>query len=107
MWTGIREPTGSSDWFGIGLIDGHLHLAYNLGSGQVEIVYNVTRIDDGQWHNLDIARYKREASIKVDENITVKGISPGSQSQLNINSGLFLGISNPYIESFGLKFDVF
>jgi hypothetical protein len=92
MWTGKRESTGSSDWFGIGLNDGYLHFAYNLGSGEVNIVYNVTRIDDGQWHQIYITRYKREASVRIDNSIAVKGISPGSQSQLNINSGLFLGI---------------
>ena len=94
FWTGIRESTGFSDWFSIGLSEGFVRLAFDLGSGEVDTIYNVSRIDDGQWHDIDIIRNKREATIRVDNNIPYKAISPGSQIQLNTKSGLFLGIDN-------------
>lgn len=29
-----------------------LHLRYNLGSGEVNIQYNTTRVSDGLWHRI-------------------------------------------------------
>ncbi|CAG2107760.1 unnamed protein product [Medioppia subpectinata] len=91
FWTGVRESTGFSDWFSIGLSEGFVKLGFDLGSGEVETVYNVSRIDDGQWHDIHVLRHQRQASIKVDDNIPYKATSPGSQIQLNTKSGLFLG----------------
>lgn len=30
----------------------YLHLRYNLGSGEVNIEYNTTRVSDGLWHRI-------------------------------------------------------
>lgn len=34
----------------------YLHFRYNLGSGEVNIVYNSTKVSDGLWHRIRILR---------------------------------------------------
>ena len=109
LWTGRRDWSAFTDWFSLGLSGGHLVLAYNLGktvnterpliqstcigSGEVRIDYNSTRIDDGSWHSVEISRQRREASLKVDHYQVHRANSPGFKIQLNTRTGLFLGES--------------
>ena len=50
FWTGEKDMSPSSDYLALGLHRGHVTFSYNLGSGEVVIPFNWTRIDDGQWH---------------------------------------------------------
>jgi hypothetical protein len=99
LWAGDR-PTATkngrnklkaSDYMSVSLKDGLLRYSYNLGSGEVTLFYNLTRVDDGVWHNLRVTRFRREATMVVDSLPAVIGSSPGSQVQLNVINGLFLG----------------
>ena len=56
FWTGEQMMTTSSDYLALGLRDGHVQFGFNLGSGEVIIVYNQTRIDDGKWHKVHAQR---------------------------------------------------
>ena len=47
----------SSDYLAIGVKDGHATLGWNLGSGEIVITYNESRIDDGRWHKIRAQRY--------------------------------------------------
>ena len=56
LWSGEEQMTPSSDYVSIGLRKGHVHFAYNLGSGDVRITFNQTRLDDNKWHKIRIQR---------------------------------------------------
>ena len=49
--------TSSSDYLALGIQNGHVQFGYNLGSGEVVITYNESRIDDGAWHKIRAQRY--------------------------------------------------
>ncbi|XP_015907469.1 pikachurin [Parasteatoda tepidariorum] len=91
LWTGKKDMSASADYLALGLRDGYLHFQYNLGSGEVIIVYNSTKLDDGKWHTVRIIRVEQEGSLTVDKGFTVTGVSPGLLNQLNVNNGLYLG----------------
>ncbi|KAG8201453.1 hypothetical protein JTE90_024323 [Oedothorax gibbosus] len=91
LWSGKKEMTASADYLALGLKEGYLHFQYNLGSGQVMIVYNVTKVDDGKWHTVRATRIEQEGSLIVDNGAIATGSSPGLLNQLNVNNGLYLG----------------
>ena len=45
-----------SDFIAVGLHDGFVHVRYNLGSGEVVIPYNGSRINDHRWHRIHFRR---------------------------------------------------
>ncbi|KAL1114772.1 hypothetical protein AAG570_007596, partial [Ranatra chinensis] len=92
LWTGRIETTiASGDFLAVGIRDGYLHLRYNLGSGEGLIVYNATRVDDGNWHRMKATRNEQEGSLTVDSGDTISSRSPGKLKQLNTNTGLYIG----------------
>lgn len=57
LWTGRNDvKLTSSDFLAVGLKDGYLHLRYNLGSGESLIIFNETRVDDNNWHQIKATR---------------------------------------------------
>jgi len=56
FWVSEEEASPYSDYLAIGLRGGFAHLSYNLGSGEVVITNNHTRIDDNRWHSLRVQR---------------------------------------------------
>ncbi|XP_013773558.1 pikachurin-like [Limulus polyphemus] len=91
MWAGDEEMSSSSDFLALGIKDGYLQLRYNLGSGEVLISHNNSRIDDGKWHSVRALRNEQEGSLVIDDSPTEMGASAGSLKQLNVNNGLYLG----------------
>ena len=57
LWTGEDTMSSSSDYLALGLKDGKVRFGFNLGSGEIIITYNDTRIDDGEWHKIKAHRY--------------------------------------------------
>lgn len=92
FWAGSRQNLDFNNYMGVGLKNGLIKCSFNLGSGRKEIIVNTTRVDDGNWHNLHIIRYKRQVIVKIDKHSSMAGRSPEPRTQLNINSGLYLGI---------------
>ncbi|XP_073999435.1 EGF like, fibronectin type III and laminin G domains protein pikachurin isoform X2 [Rhodnius prolixus] len=92
LWTGRNDvKLTSSDFLAVGLKDGYLHLRYNLGSGESLIIFNETRVDDNNWHQIKATRNEQEGSITVDQGKTVSNRSPGKLKQLNTDTGLYIG----------------
>ncbi|KAK9497576.1 hypothetical protein O3M35_004275 [Rhynocoris fuscipes] len=92
LWTGRNDAKQSlSDFLALGIKDGYLHLRYNLGSGEILIVFNGTRIDDGKFHQIKATRSEQEGSLIVDNGKIISSRSPGKLKQLNTNSGLYIG----------------
>ena len=56
FWAGEAEMSPSSDYLAIGVKDGHVTLGWNLGSGEVIITYNESKINDGRWHKIRAQR---------------------------------------------------
>lgn len=62
LWSGRQsEPQeqqrdSNEDFLALGLDQGYLTLAYNLGSGEATLRYNTTRLDDDLWHRVRAIR---------------------------------------------------
>lgn len=56
FWVGEDTMSPHSDYLAIGLDHGHPILRYNLGSGDMVISYNDSRLDDGKWHKIKVER---------------------------------------------------
>jgi len=57
FWVSDDEMTPYSDYLAIGLRGGFAQVGYNLGSGEVVIASNHSRIDDNHWHTIRIHRF--------------------------------------------------
>ena len=92
LWTGDQNKTSNNhDFMSVCLDQGLLRYTFNLGSGEVILFNNYSRVDDGVWHNLRITRLKREATLRLDSWPVITASSPGNHIQLNVMNGLFLG----------------
>lgn len=58
FWVSEDEvsPTPYSDYLAIGLRDGFVQFGYNLGSGEILLVSNHSRINDTAWHTIRVHR---------------------------------------------------
>lgn len=52
LWSGRHTANEDDDFLSLGIENGYLHLRYNLGSGEVNIKYNSTKVSDGLWHRV-------------------------------------------------------
>jgi hypothetical protein len=87
LWAG----SVTKDYIMIGVRNGLVEFAFNLGSGEASLVYNSTRVDDGLWHRIRATRLDQTASLMVDTGPVITGASPGNLRHLNPGSGLYLG----------------
>ncbi|XP_059609965.1 pikachurin [Phlebotomus argentipes] len=91
LWTGRQSARPDDDFLSLGIEKGFLHLRYNLGSGDVDIKYNFTRVSDGLWHRVRLVRNLQEGSLEVDGGRAAVRKAPGRLRQLNTNTGLYVG----------------
>ncbi|KAK0045472.1 pikachurin [Biomphalaria pfeifferi] len=92
FWSGEDLGQRSSrDFFALGFHARRLQLSFNLGSGEALIIYNETNLYDGQWHFIRVQRSKQDAYLEVDKKEIVEGSSPGSYTNLNTDSTVYLG----------------
>ena len=56
FWVSEEETSPYSDYLAVGLKSGFAQFSYNLGSGEVVIVNNNSRIDDNKWHTIRVER---------------------------------------------------
>ena len=54
------------DLFALELVDGHLFLHLDLGSGPLKVKAPKKRLADGAWHELSVSRAGREGRITID-----------------------------------------
>ncbi|KAH7971490.1 hypothetical protein HPB49_024779 [Dermacentor silvarum] len=80
-----------SDYLSLGLEKGLLTLRFNLGSGEAQLCWNTTRVDDGRWHRAALSRSRQLATLGLDGSSPVAVTSPGRLRQLNVRSGLYIG----------------
>lgn len=83
-------PEERPDFVAIELLDGHVFLLINLGSGPVKVKGSTKRVDDGHWHAIGLKRTGKSGRVTVDES-AVDFIAPGTSSSLDLEGPLFLG----------------
>ena len=55
IWSGDQNKTSNNnDFMSVSLEDGLVKYTYNLGSGEVTLTNNYSRVDDGVWHSLRV-----------------------------------------------------
>ncbi|KAK0089340.1 hypothetical protein PV325_007884 [Microctonus aethiopoides] len=97
LWSGRQsdpqeQKDQNDDFLALGLNQGYLTLAYNLGSGEAVLGYNLTRLDDDLWHRVRAVRNEQWASLVVDSGASVSSSSPGQLRELNTDTGLFIDV---------------
>ncbi|XP_077296865.1 neurexin 1 isoform X2 [Arctopsyche grandis] len=90
--TGVKPPR--SDLFAVELLNGHIYLHVDLGSGGVRVRASRRRVDDSQWHDLTLRRNGRDGKITVD-GASAEFRTPGESNQLELDGPLYLGGLGP------------
>lgn len=79
---------GTRDFLSIELVEGKVHLTFELGSGALTLTSNKT-YNTGTWYRIALQRNKRKGHLSVmaaenpSEREVMEGESPGSASDLN------------------------
>ncbi|KAF9415775.1 hypothetical protein HW555_006676, partial [Spodoptera exigua] len=89
VWSGgARSPP---DFLSLAIENSVLVFRYDLGSGEVVIIANHTKVDDGLWHRARATRNRQAGVLEVDGLGSVGKVSPGKLKQLNTENGLYIG----------------
>lgn len=109
LWSGRQSDSQeqrdeNDDFLALGLDHGYLTLAYNLGSGEAVLRYNLTRLDDDLWHRIRAVRNEQWASLVVDSGTGVSASSPGQLRQLNTDTGLYVGGAPDIVRTTGTRY---
>ncbi|GAB0092873.1 neurexin-1 [Sergentomyia squamirostris] len=92
MNIGSRPPR--SDTFAVELLNGHIYVHVDLGSGAVKVRASRRRVDDGVWHEFTLRRSGREGKVSVD-GLWNEFRTPGDSTQLEVDTPLYLGGTGP------------
>uniref|UniRef100_A0A8C2BGA5 Agrin n=1 Tax=Cyprinus carpio TaxID=7962 RepID=A0A8C2BGA5_CYPCA len=91
--TGIllyNDQKGKKDFLSLALVEGHVELRFNTGSGTASVISKVL-VRPGRWHQLVVVRNRRNAMLSVDNEPSVEGQSPPGTDGLNLDTDLFIG----------------
>ncbi|KAF7224845.1 neural-cadherin [Nothobranchius furzeri] len=87
-----------SEYLRLEIIQGLLAASYNLGDGDYNVTLPSHRLDDGEWHEVELDRYGREFTLRLDRGggrLEVTA-SPGQSQEIIIDpSAVMLGNSFP------------
>ena len=93
LFHGLRKPLNQthSDFVAFEIIDGHLFMVLNLGSGTVRLQATSQRVDDPRvWHSVQLERLGRSGSVLVDH-LRTDFSTPGVSANLHVDEPIFLG----------------
>ncbi|KAM5125714.1 LOW QUALITY PROTEIN: agrin-like [Callospermophilus lateralis] len=88
LWSG--KATEHADYMVLAIVDGHLQLAYDLGS-QPMVLHSTVRVNTNRWLRVRAHREQREGSLQVGNEAPVTGSSPLGATQLDTDGALWLG----------------
>ncbi|CAK1547749.1 unnamed protein product [Leptosia nina] len=91
VWSGRAPLAPTADFLSLAVENSVLVFRYDLGSGEVVIIANHTKVDDGLWHRARATRNRQAGVLEVDGLGSVGKISPGKLKQLNTENGLYIG----------------
>jgi len=94
------EPSGlimfnagqKTDFLAIELVDGHIHLVFNLGKRTTELKDNYpSAVNNNQWHSVTITRPSTDRVTLSVDNFIAKTQTTGENDPLKLDGILFLG----------------
>ncbi|KAK1792818.1 hypothetical protein P4O66_012726 [Electrophorus voltai] len=78
------------DFFAIEMLDGHLYLLLDMGSGATKTRAVNKKVNDGEWYHVDFQRDGRSGTISVNT-IRTPYQAPGESEILDLDDNLYLG----------------
>ncbi|XP_066123208.1 neurexin-1 isoform X16 [Saccopteryx bilineata] len=78
------------DFFAIEMLDGHLYLLLDMGSGTIKIRALQKKVNDGEWYHVDFQRDGRSGTISVNT-LRTPYTAPGESEILDLDDELYLG----------------
>eukprot|EP00063_Salmo_salar_P038878 XP_014013713.1 PREDICTED: neurexin-1a-like isoform X7 [Salmo salar] len=78
------------DFFAIEMLDGHLYLLLDMGSGTTKTKAIDRKVNDGEWYHVDFQRDGRSGTISVNSQRTAY-TAPGDSEILDLDDILYLG----------------
>ncbi|XP_067319195.1 neurexin-1 isoform X35 [Anolis sagrei] len=78
------------DFFAIEMLDGHLYLLLDMGSGTIKIKALQKKVNDGEWYHVDFQRDGRSGTISVNT-MRTPYTAPGESEILDLDDDLYLG----------------
>ncbi|XP_074502414.1 neurexin-1a isoform X5 [Sebastes fasciatus] len=78
------------DFFAIEMLDGHLYLLLDMGSGTTKTRAVNKKVNDGEWYHVDFQRDGRSGTISINTFRTAY-TAPGESEILDLDDNLYLG----------------
>ncbi|XP_030629200.1 neurexin 1a isoform X4 [Chanos chanos] len=78
------------DFFAIEMLDGHLYLLLDMGSGTTKTRAVNKKVNDGEWYHVDFQRDGRSGTISVNS-VRTPFNAPGESEILDLDDVLYLG----------------
>ncbi|KAI4874894.1 hypothetical protein NFI96_034465 [Prochilodus magdalenae] len=89
-----KDPKGPKtmkvDFFAIEMLDGHLYLLLDMGSGTIKTRAVNKKVNDGEWYHVDFQRDGRSGTISVNS-VRTPYNAPGESEILDLDDTLYLG----------------
>nr|XP_036217240.1 neurexin-1 isoform X2 [Bactrocera oleae] len=93
--TGSKQPRSKNAvLFAIELLNGHIYIHLDLGSGAAKVRASRRRVDDGDWHDLILRRNGRDAKVSVD-GVWNEFRTPGDGTILELDGHMYVGGTGP------------
>ncbi|XP_059159974.1 chondroitin sulfate proteoglycan 4-like [Physella acuta] len=80
----------SKDFIAVELVDGKPKLSVDKGGGVIEVALGVA-INDGKWHQMELALSENTVEIGIDGRKNVTTFYLGNQNKLNLGGYLYVG----------------
>nr|XP_043902576.1 neurexin-1a isoform X25 [Solea senegalensis] len=78
------------DFFAIEMLDGHLYLLLDMGSGTTKTKAVNKKVNDGEWYHVDFQRDGRSGTISINT-LRTAYTAPGESEILDLDDSLYLG----------------
>ncbi|XP_019726157.1 neurexin-1a isoform X11 [Hippocampus comes] len=78
------------DFFAIEMLDGHLYLLLDMGSGTTKTKAVNKKVNDGEWYHVDFQRDGRSGTISINT-LRTAYTAPGESEILDLDDHLYLG----------------
>lgn len=72
------------------LLNGHIYIHVDLGTGAVKLRASRRRVDEGNWHELILRRTGRECKVAIDGQWN-EFRTPGDATQFELDSPIYVG----------------
>ncbi|KAM9727374.1 neurexin-1a-like isoform 12-T12 [Menidia menidia] len=85
-----NPQTFKVDFFAIEMLDGHLYLLLDMGSGTTKTKAVNKKVNDGEWYHVDFQRDGRSGTISINT-LRTAYTAPGDSEILDLDDNLYLG----------------